>query len=183
MNQAPHHVDLFIWLGGSATGVSSRVDRRWHRIEVEDTVEALLDYGDGKTGYFYTTTSEWPGETHFELAGESGKLEIVGERLRLYRFAKSLPEEIFNGPMWGKCDGEWQEISYTPAPQSHAAVIAQFARAVKLDEPLVATGEDGRRALELANALLLSGNRQKPVSLPLDRDEYDTFLAEMRAGR
>ena len=183
MNQAPHHVDLFVWLGGLPTGVSARVDRRWHRIEVEDTVEALLDYGDGKTGYFYTTTSEWPGETRFELAGESGKLVIAGDKLRLYRFAKSLPEEIDNGPMWGKCEGEWQEISYTPAPQSHAAVIAQFGRAVKLGEPLVATGEDGRRALELANAFLLSGNRQRSVPLPLDRDEYDTFLAEMRETR
>ena len=182
MNQSPHSLDLFIWLGGMPTQVTANVDTRWHRIEVENTVEALLQYGEGRSGYFYTTTAEWPGQSRFEFAGERGKLVIDDDRIRLYRMEKSLPDEIFSGPMWGKCQGAWEDVPYEPAPQSHADVVRRFARAVRTGEPLVATGEDGRNALELANAMLLSGFRQKPVLLPIDRAEYDAFLEEKRGG-
>lgn len=182
MNQAPHSLDLFVWLGGRPVEITASVETRWHRIEVEDTISALLKYGEGKSGYFYTTTSEWPGQNRFEFAGERGKLVVDDDRIRLYRMAKSLPEEIFSGPMWGKCAGAWEDVPYEPAPHGHAEVVKQFARAVRLGEPLVATGEDGRNALELANAMLLSGFRQKPVPVPVDRAEYDAFLAEKRGG-
>jgi hypothetical protein len=48
--------------------------------------------------------------------------------------------------------------------------------------PLVADGVDGLRALELANAALLSGYTGQRVTLPLDRGAYDAFLAQKRAG-
>ena len=33
-------------------------------------MEALLDYGSGKTGYLYATTAEWPGEDRYEFTPE-----------------------------------------------------------------------------------------------------------------
>ena len=186
MNQSPHSLDLFAWLGGVPAEITASVETRWHRIEVEDTIAALLRYPveegqPGKSGYFYTSTSEWPGENRFEFAGDRGKLLIQDDRIRLYRLAKSLPEEIFSGPMWGKCEGEWEDVSYEPGPNGHAEVVKQFARAVRLGEAPVATGADGRNALELANGMLLSGYRGKSVAVPVDRDEYAEFLAEKRA--
>jgi predicted dehydrogenase len=47
------------------------------------------------------------------------------------------------------------------------------------EEDLVATGEDGRRALELANAMLLSSFRDQTVPIPVDRAAYDVLLAEL----
>lgn len=181
MNQAPHSLDLFVWLGGVPTEITANVETRWHKIEVEDTIAALLKYGDDKSGYFYTSTSEWPGQNRFEFAGERGKLVIDDDQIRLYRMEKSLPEEIFTGPMWGKVKGAWEDVPYEDAPHGHAEVVKQFARAVRLGEPPVAVGEDGRNALELANGMLLSGFRGKPVAVPVDRAEYDAFLAEKRA--
>jgi len=180
MNQAPHSLDLFVWLGGLPKEVSARVSTRWHRIEVEDTVEALLDYGGGHTGYFYSSTSEWPGQNRFEFVGERGKLVVDDGTIRVYRMARSIEEEISTGPVWGKCEGTWEEVAYEPSLPSHAAVVRQFARAVRLGEPPVATGEDGRRALELANAMLLSGAQGTPVTVPVGRGEYDAFLAHKR---
>ena len=43
--------------------------------------------------------------------------------------------------------------------------------------------EEGRRTLELINAIILSGMRKKVVSLPIDRGEYDELLAELSDGR
>lgn len=182
MNQSPHSLDLFIWLGGKPSRLQSRVDTRGHQIQVEDTVEAMLDYEDGHTGWLYTTTAEWPGENRFEFTGDRGKLVIQDRAVRLYRMRKTLQEETATGAMWGKPEGAWEEIEVETEPAGHARVVQQFARAIRLGEPLIATGEDGRNSLELANALLLSGYRQKSVSLPLDRAEYDQFLAEKRAA-
>lgn len=182
MNQAPHSLDLFIWLGGRPTRVQARVETRLHRITVEDTVEAMIDYGNGHTGWLYTTTAEWPGENRLEFTGEKGKLVIQDRTLLLYRMKRSIREETASLSMWGKPEGEWETIAVEPQPAGHPVVVRQFARAIRLGEPLVATGEDGRNALELANALLLSGYRGKAVNLPVDRAEYDAFLAEKRAA-
>jgi predicted dehydrogenase len=185
MNQAPHSIDLFIWLGGMPSRVTASVETRFHRIEVEDTASVLLEYPDGKTGYFYATTGEWPGENRIELTGTAGKLVIDGTpALRLYRMPKTITEEIAIGTMWGKPEpGVWEDVPVENAPASHAAVVQQFARAIRLGEPLIATGEDGLRALEFANAVLLSGNRRKTVELPVSREEYEAFIAEKREGR
>jgi predicted dehydrogenase len=185
MNQAPHSIDLFIWLGGMPSRVTASVETRFHRIEVEDTASAMLDYPDGKTGYFYATTGEWPGENRIEFTGTSGKLVIDGQpALRIYRMPKPITEEIAIGTMWGKPEpGVWEDVPVENALASHAKVVGQFARAIRLGEPLIATGEDGLRALEFANAVLLSGYRRKAVEMPVSRDEYTGFIAEKRAGR
>lgn len=183
MNQSPHSLDVFIWLGGKPSRVQSRVDTRLHKIQVEDTVEAMLDYEEGHTGWIYTTTAEWPGENRYEFTGDRGKLVIQDRGLRLYRMKKSIQEETETGATWGKPEGEWETIEVEPEPAGHARVVQQFARSIRLGEPLIATGDDGRNSLELANALLLSGYRQQVVDLPLDREAYDRFLAEKRAGK
>ena len=181
MNQSPHSLDVFIWLGGHPTRVQANVATRAHRIEVEDTAEALIDYGHGHTGYLYTTTAEWPGDDRIELTGDRGKLVLQRGSLRLYRMSTPLQTAIDTGAKWGKAEGEWEEVEVNPEDSGHQVVVRQFARAIRLGEPLVAVAEDGRNSLELANAILLSGYRKKPVDLPLDRDEYDRFLSEMRS--
>lgn len=180
MNQAPHSLDLFLWLGGQASRVQARAWTRGHRIEVEDTVAATLEYANGATGYLYTTTAEWPGENRFELVGDRGKLQVLDGRLRVYRMAKPLREEIDTGEQWGKPTGGWEDVGVESRKPDHAEVVRRFARAVRLGEPLIATGEDGVRQLELANALLLSGYTGEAVSLPLDRGKYDAWLHGMR---
>jgi len=61
INQAPHHLDLFQWIGGMPKKVVGMVHTRAHKIEVEDTANFLCDYGGGKVGYLYASTAEEPG--------------------------------------------------------------------------------------------------------------------------
>jgi UDP-N-acetyl-2-amino-2-deoxyglucuronate dehydrogenase len=60
INQAPHYLDLFQWLGGMPCRAQAQVRTRLHDIEVEDEAFALLEYPNGAHGYLYATTNEVP---------------------------------------------------------------------------------------------------------------------------
>jgi predicted dehydrogenase len=190
MNQAPHHLDLYCWLAGLPRRVKATALTRTHQIEVENTVAALLEHGPERVDSFYTTTAQWPGRTEFFFAGERGQIVLADRQLRLYRMEKPLAEELLTSPHGGKPAGAWEEITVAPAApgqSGHIGVLRRFVQAVcsGREAELVATGEDGRRALELANAMLLSSFRDQTVSIPIDRAAYDQLLAELaqRADR
>ena len=187
MNQAPHHLDLYCWLAGLPQSVKATALTRIHEIEVENTVAALLTHSKERVDSFYTTTAEWPGRTEITVAGQKGRM-VISERnnLRLYRLEKSLSEELLTSPHGSKPAGDWEEIEVAPAPRDqvgHIAMLRRFADTVREEGPeehLYATGEDGRKALELANAMLLSSYRDKTVTIPTDRADYETLLEELR---
>lgn len=185
MNQAPHHLDLYCWLAGLPRTVKATALTRIHEIEVENTVAALLQHGAERVDTFYTTTAEWPGRTEFLFAGQRGRLVVAERQLRFYKMEKTLADELLTSPHGSKPAGEWQEIDVEPAApgqSGHIAVVRRFVQAVRsgTDEGLVASGEDGRRALELANAMLLSALRDRTATIPVDRDAYESLLAELR---
>jgi predicted dehydrogenase len=185
MNQAPHHLDLYCWLAGSPRRVKATALTRIHEIEVENTVAALLEHGPGRVDTFYTTTAEWPGRTEFLFAGERGRLLVAERQLRLYHMEKRLSDELLTSPHGTRPAGVWEDVEVEPAAPGqagHIALLRRFAQAVRSgsESDLVATGEDGRRALELANAMLLSSYRDQTAELPLDRPAYDALLAELK---
>lgn len=59
---------------------------------------------------------------------------------------------------------------------SHAGVMENFARHTRLGEPLIATGLDGLRQVELANAIQLSGWVGEMIPVPCDSERYDREL-------
>ena len=68
-NQAPHNIDLFQWISGM---MPSKVRAhchfgKWHDIEVEDDVTCFVEYENGATGAFITTTGDACGTNRFEV--------------------------------------------------------------------------------------------------------------------
>ncbi len=182
-NQAPHDLDLFIWIGGLPKAVKALLKTRYHRIEVEDTALALCDYGGLKTGTFVTTTSDPMGSRKLEIVGSKGRLLLDRNGLRLCRYPIPLPEHMHSAQQrMEKYEGTWEDVPVEGRGGGHPEVLRRFARAIRLGEPLVATGEDGLRALELANAIHLAGLRDKTARLPLDRAEVDALFHELRDG-
>ena len=184
MNQAAHTLDMLLWLCGQPRTVTADAITRGHDVEVEDTVNALLDFGGGHSGHLYTTTAQYPGQMRLELSGEHGQLVVDDERLSLFRLERPLSESLRDTPVGEKPAGTWEEVPLDDEDDQdtgHAVVVRRFARAIRQGTPLVADGGDGIRALELANALLLSGFTGTRVSLPLHRPAYDAFLAARRA--
>ena len=87
INQCPHQLDLLQWVtGGLPKSVRGFCHYgKWHEIEVEDDVTAYLEYENGATGIFVTTTGETPGSNRFEISGKTKKY--------LYATVLAWPEE------------------------------------------------------------------------------------------
>ena len=181
MNQAPHSLDIFTWLTGLPAKVDGRVATLHHDIEVEDTASAMLTYANGGSGYFTTSTWEYPGESMIRVIGSEGVLQINGRKQM--RMGKSTPGALefsrTSQEMFGTPKVEWTEIKTEEAPWGSAVVAENFAQSVRDGRELTAPGVDGGRSLELANAIVLSSYKGKPVTLPIDREEYDKLLRKL----
>jgi len=58
-------------------------------------------------------------------------------------------------------------------------IFQDFARAVREDREPFVPGEQGRWAIELVNAVVMSHVLGRKVTVPVDRDEYDRVLERL----
>jgi predicted dehydrogenase len=183
LNQAPHGMDIFTWLGGMPSRIVAQVSTRQHRIEVEDEAAALLEYPNGAIGYMIETVNEVPAGTRIELCGEQGKIVLDHRGLRFWEVKPGV--RAFSDSttqMWGRPDVQEVEVPLEERETGHAAIVRNTARAILEGEGLISPGPEAVASLELANAILLSGHKSKPVDLPVDRAEYDAFIAEKQGS-
>jgi predicted dehydrogenase len=181
INQAPHGIDVFMSLGGVPSRVIARTATRRHDIEVEDEASAMLEYENGATGYYHTSTTEAPPSQFMEFCGERGKVVIFNGKLTFWTLETPVQEfSDTTAGMWSRPPDMEANVVLEERESGHAAVIRNFARAILYDEPLITPGVEGIWSVEFINALILSGKRGKPVDVPVDREEYEAFIEEMR---
>jgi len=181
INQAPHGIDLFMFLGGMPSRVTARIRTRLHNIEVEDEADALLEYSNGAWGYYLASTDEAPSEKRIEIVGDKGKLVLENETLKFYSLKTSIPEfTLKNKAMWGGPEVVEEKLEFPECETGHSAITRNFARCILQGEELLSLGEDGIKSVEFINALILSGKKNKPVALPVDREEYKELLESLK---
>src|SRR5881296_1125803 len=82
INQGVHTVDLLLWLLGDVTRVQSKAITALHKIEVEDTLVATLEFSNGAIGTLEATTSVYPGyPRRLELTGSEGTIIVEDDRI------------------------------------------------------------------------------------------------------
>ncbi len=107
--------------------------------------------------------------------------QVLRGGLRFWELDPSLREFARTSPdMWASPKATEVPIEIAEAPHGHAVITGNFARAILHDEPLIAPGEEGLRAVELINGLLMSGKQNRPVDIPVDRAAYDALLADLQ---
>ena len=182
LNQCPHQLDLMQWLFGLPVMVSAQAKiGKFHDIEVEDEVNAYLEYADGCVGNFITSTGEAPGTNRLEITAERGRVILENGEINFLRNEVETAAQIKNATVGFKKPDTWEckvSIPYESRPQ-HAVVVENVANAILNGEKLIAPLEEGIRGLELGNAMLLSGLKKKQVTLPIDSAEYAEMLAEL----
>lgn len=184
MNQAPHSLDQFLWIGGQPKSVQAIAATRLHTIEVENTGAALCDYGDGKIGMFYVSTAELATEEKMEVLGDKGALVWDGHKLRMSTPEQDISEHIRTCPTNSGNPGTWSEIELPDSAYGAGEVHRAFARAIRENDTslIIADGEAGVRSLELANAILLAGYTRRQVNLPIDRNAVERMLKKLQGG-
>jgi len=183
LNQCPHNLDLLQWICGMPNEVRAFCHNgKWHNIEVEDDVTAYLEYPNGATGTFITSTGDAPGTNRFEVSLEWGKL-VNEENTNLTLYKLDTNEREFCKTAKGgfdKPEVTVQKIDTDGSNEQHIGVLKAFAGRILRGTPLVAEGYEGINGLTLSNAMHLSSWLEKTVKLPLDED---LFLAELTKRR
>ena len=174
LNQCPHQLDLLQWICGMPVNVQAFMKfGQWHDIEVEDDVTAYMEFANGATGCFVTTTGDAFGTNRLEIQLEKGKIVIENDEIKAWEFAMSEPElsRTTTNP-FPKMDKTELEIVTDGKHEKHYGVMNAFAGAILRGEPLIANGEEGINGLMLSNAMHLSAWTESKVTLPIDEDLY-----------
>lgn len=181
LNQSPHQLDLWQWITGMMpTRIRSFCGfGKYHDIEVEDDVTAYVEYENGATGLFVTSTGEAPGTNRFEVAGDRGKLVIENGNLTFWRLRQS--EREFNQTFTGGF-GEpecWKiDIPVRGKNNQHLGILENWVDAILNGAELLAPGEEGIKSLAISNGVYLSSWLDDWVELPIDEDLYYEKLQE-----
>lgn len=183
LNQCLHNLDTLAWLCGMPARVRGFCQLgRYHHIEVEDNVTAYLEYPNGATGVFVTSTGEAPGTNRFEVAGTRGKVVLEHNRLTFTRNETDMIEFSRAAKLgFAKPDVWHVEIPFTDAAAPHAVVVQNFVEAILDGAPLIAPGAEGLWSVELANAILYSSLLGQTIALPMDGAAYEKKLQQLIA--
>lgn len=182
LNQCPHNLDLWQWLCGMPVKVQAFTHNgKWHDIEVEDDVTAYVEYANGATGVFITSTGDAPGTNRLEVTMDGGKLVCDGSTLKMYKLSQDINEfsATYKGG-FGMPDVTEIEVETDGENPQHPGVLRAFAAHILRGEPLTAEGYEGINGLTLSNAMHLSSWLGRAVTLPLDEE---LFLAELNKRR
>lgn len=162
-NQASHHVDLLEWMMGDVESVFAYTKTALVDIEAEDTAVVVLRFANGALGVIEATTAVRPKdlEGSISILGEKGTVEIGGfavNAIRHWNFVEPADD-----------DAEVME-KYSVNPPSvygfgHEAYYRHVVDAISRGTRHLVDGLEGRRSLELINAIYESVETGKEVSL------------------
>ena len=183
LNQCLHNLDVLQWLLGMPARARGFCQiGRFHQIEVEDNVTAYLEWPNGATGVFVSSTGEAPGANRFEIVGTRGTLVLENGKLMFTRNAADMIEFSRTAKSgFTKPDAMTEEVSFTNAAAPHAALMQNFVNAILDGEPLIAPGADGIHSVELANAMVFSSLEKATLELPMSGTAWEKKLNQLIA--
>lgn len=173
-NQCPHNLDLWQWICGMPERIRAFCHfGKYHDIEVEDDVTAYAEYANGATGVFITSTGEAPGTNRLEISADNGKVVLEGGKITFWRtrvpssqFLKEWPNGFGSPEVW-KC-----EVPFRGGGEEHRGITKNWVQAIRQSTPLLASGDEGVRGVELANAMMLSTWTDDWVDIPVDEERF-----------
>ena len=186
LNQCPHQLDLWQWICGMPVAVQSNMRfGQWHDIEVEDDVTTYVEYENGATGVFVTTTGDACGTNRFEIQMDGAKLVVENDKLTVIEF--DMPEPEFsrtNTVPFGFVGRHEAPVETDGLNEQHVGVVNAWGGAILRGTPLVADGREGINGLTLSNAMHLSAFTGQKVTLPLDEElYYDELMKRVATSR
>lgn len=173
LNQCPHQLDLLQWICGMPKTVEAHLHYgKWHDIEVEDDVTAYLEFENGATGVFITSTGDARGTNRFEVQLDGAKIVVENDKLMLTEYAMTEQEFSKTAKAFDVIEATTKEVETDGQSPQHVGVINAWGGAILNGTPLVADGFEGINGLTLSNAMHLSSFLGKKVEIPFDEELY-----------
>ncbi|MFC1652372.1 Gfo/Idh/MocA family protein [Planctomycetota bacterium] len=162
-NQASHHIDMLEWMLGDVESVFAKSITALVDIESEDTAVVTLKFRNGALGIVEATTAVRPKdlEGSISILGEKGTVIIGGfavNKMETWNFSESLP-------------GDHDVLKkYSVNPPNvygfgHQAYYEHVVECVNTGKKQLVDGLEGRRSLELINAIYESIETGREVFL------------------
>lgn len=163
-NQASHHIDLLEWMLGEPVSVMAMNDTYLVDIEADDTCAALIRFSSGAIGIVEATTAARPRDLEGSLSilGEKGSVVIGGfavNKLETWNFADESEDER---------NSVIRECSETPPNVygfGHKRYLEHVLECIENNTKALVDGFEGRRSLELINAIYESAETGTEVNL------------------
>lgn len=162
-NQASHHIDLLEWMMGDVETVFAKAATMLVNTETEDTGVALLKFTSGALGIIEATTATRPKdlEGSISILGEKGSVEIAGfavNEMKTWNFVDAGPED----------KGVVEHYRNNPPDVygfGHLEYLRGVVDCILNGGKALVDGLEGRRSLELINAIYESAELGKEVRM------------------
>jgi UDP-N-acetyl-2-amino-2-deoxyglucuronate dehydrogenase len=162
MNQGIHSIDLMLWLAGPVETVYGKTATKTHRMEAEDIGLAMLQFANGALGSFMSSTSIQPGfPPSISLFGEQGSIKIEGTSITHWSVPGMPMPELSMDPSSGGGVSDPQSISNV----YHKMQLMNLLDALDQGGCPLVTGEEGREAVRLIEAIMASSAKCAEVRL------------------
>jgi len=170
MNQGIHQIDMLLWFMGNAKSVMAQTALVGHTgIEVEDLACAMIKFENGAMGVVEGSTAIWPGHpARVEVHGTEGSAVIEDGELAMWKFREERTEDatilagIDKGATLGS--GASDPIKGLKS-EGHRRQISDFVESLVSGRPPKIDGREGRRAVELIEAMYRSADTGATVVL------------------
>lgn len=160
-NQASHHVDLLEWLMGDVNTVFAKTETALVDIETEDTGVAILRFTNGALGIIEATTATRPTdlEGSISILGEKGSVEIGGfavNEMKTWKFTEEREED-------SSALNDFKQNPPNVYGFGHLEYMKNVIDSIRTGKKALVDGLEGRRSLELINAIYESAETGKEV--------------------
>lgn len=182
INQGQHELDMWQWLFGMPKRLRASIAfGKYNDFMVDDEVLIELKYQDDVRAEIFMTTGEVCGGKCLTVVGTRGKLTLEDRHLTVWTYGMDSREygktaQVTSGQ---QMKVEKIEMDFDADGREKQRMLCNFAQALLHGTPLTAPGEEGEKALELANGAYLSAIKDNWQQLPVDGEEYDRVLEEL----
>lgn len=163
-NQASHHIDLLEWMLGEPVSVMAKTETYLADIEADDTAAAIIKFKSEALGIVEATTCARPKdlEGSLSLLGEKGSVVIGGfavNKMETWRFEDESEEDS------KKIVKEFAEMPPNVYGFGHKRYLEHVIDCIKNNKKALVDGLEGRKSIELINAMYESAETGKEVFL------------------
>jgi len=154
-----HNIDALRWMIGEVKRISALVKTLVKNIGVEDNVASLFEFENGAIGVVEASWSTTPTMNGFEICGTKGRI--------IYGYPNTEFEVYINNDLLqGAFKPDIKKNKVSDLNDGHILCVRYFVDSIVKDKEIeLASGLDGKKAVEIVSAIYKSSIENKTIFL------------------